>query len=447
MGKHQSDVQIVFVFSFFFPLNKNRLNSKTKLIPFLIIGVLSIYFNACSSTVRTTTEKGKEIVAKSFRIIASEKNQIRVLLADNKNPVELGLKGKYKFYSDNELVSEVPANEKLVFKKNGGGANTIVNKRELDAITFFLQPTDSSGFILFEGKKYSGDILVVFSDDSKLLVINRLAMDDYLPGVVHAEMAVKKDDTTKFQALKAFAICARTFAEMKKEKGNTYYDITDDIRDQVYDGEGNYTPMDKAAAVATSQSVLLYNNKLAEVFYHSACGGVLEDPANVFSGKVEGYLRMKKDGDDKPNCDISPTFNWSESFTAADILNALKSKQMLAKSQKTIKDIEIADTFESGRAKEIHIKFANAEDVVLQGPQIRTTLLRKDGKGILRSSLFTLSKEMTKTGLKKVTITGKGSGHGVGLCQWGSMNLSMQGKTYQEILDFYFTGCTIGKRE
>lgn len=446
MGKHKSDVQIVFVFT---PLSLLKyLQQFIKSSSIFLITVLAIISSLnCSSTIRNNEDPKPGVIKKGYKIVAGEKNQIRVLLAEQQSPASITIKGSYRLISDNEEVAHLKQGDELNFKLNGGGVNVKINSRELDGITFFFQPIDSTSFIIFSGKKYCGDLLVVFSDNGKILVINRLSMDDYLPGVLHPEMFVKQTQPERLEALKAFAVCARTFAETKRIKGNTYYDITDDVRDQVFDGCGSYTELDKQAVTATSNEILKYNEKLAEVFYHSACGGVLEDPANVFSGKVDDYLTTKKDGDDKPNCEISPTFSWKESYSQADLLKLLKEKNLILKKQKVIKDVVVSQVFDSGRAKEIHISFDNGDDVIFKGPEVRKFFTRKDTKGILRSSLFTITKEVVKGDLKKITLNGKGSGHGVGLCQWGAMNLSSQGKSYNEILDFYFHGCTIGKAE
>ncbi|MFA4924767.1 MAG: SpoIID/LytB domain-containing protein, partial [Ignavibacteriaceae bacterium] len=369
---------------------------------------------------------------RGYKIVASEKNQIRVLLSEEQKSVSLTVHGAYNFIADNEETGKLKNGDKLNFQINSGGIIVKFNSREIDGITFLLQPADSESTILFSGKKYTEDLLLVYSDNNKIFVINRLPMDDYLLGVLPAEIAVKFNQPERFEALKAFAVCARTFAEMKKAKGNTYFDITDDVRDQVFWGFGKFTELDKKAVTETSQEVLKYKEKLAEVFYHSACGGMLEDPANVFSGKVDDYLVTKKDGDENPNCEISPTFYWKESYTPSDLLKLLKAKNLLSKKQRVIKDIEIADVFTSGRVKELRINFVNADDVNFRATEIRNFFIRKDTKGILRSSLFTLSKEISKGELKKVTLNGKGSGHGVGLCQWGAMYLSSQGKSYNE---------------
>lgn len=402
---------------------------------------------SCSSTVRKIEESKIRVSPKVYKIVESEKNQIRILLSDQQNPVSIKINGAYKLISDNEEIGKLKKGDELTFKINGGGVNTKFNNREVDGITFLFQPLDSESVILFSKKKYKGDFLVVYSDNNKILVIDRLQMEDYLTGVLHPEMAVKSNQAERLEALKAFAVCARTFAEMKKKRGNTYYDITDDVRDQVFDGYGTETELDRQAVNATSTEVLKYKEKLAEVFYHSACGGMLEDPANVFSGKVDDYLTSKKDGDENPNCEISPTFAWKESYTQIELLKLLKEKNLLSNKQKVIKDVSISDVFSSGRVREVRISFDKAEDIILKSAEARNFFIRKDTKGILRSSLFTISKEIAKGELKKLTLNGKGSGHGVGMCQWGAMNLSEKGKRYNEILDFYFHGCSIGKIE
>ena len=411
-------------------------------ICFLIFDLYS-----CTAAKRNIAETKSESLKLGYKIVANEPDKIRVLLSEEQKLVALSVQGKYNFISDNEVVGKLKKGDKLNFQINGGGINVKFNSQEVDGITFLLQPADLESVINFSGKKYSGDFLVVYSDNNKLLAINRLPMDDYLLGVLPAEMAVKFNQPERLEALKAFSVCARTFAEMKKAKGNTYFDITDDVRDQVFLGSGSFTALDKKAVTETFHEVLKFKEKLAEVFYHSACGGMLEDPANVFSGKVDDYLVSKKDGDENPNCEISPTFYWKESYTQAELLKLLKAKNLLSKKQRVIKDIEISDAFTSGRVKELRISFDNAEDVIVKANEVRNFFTRKDTKGILRSSLFTISKEVAKGELKKVTLSGKGSGHGVGLCQWGAMNLSSKGKSYNEILDFYFHGCTIGKTE
>ena len=370
-----------------------------------------------------------------------------MLLSEEQKSVSLSIQGSYNFTSDNEVVAKLIKGNKLIFQINSGGITAKINSRDIDGITFLLQPSDSESVISFSGKRYTDDIVVVYSDNNSILVINRLPMDDYLLGVLPAEMGVKINQPERLEALKAFAVCARTFAEMKKARGSTYFDITDNVRDQVFSGTGNSTQLDSKAVKETSQEVLKYKEKLAEIFYHSACGGILEDPANVFSGKVDDYLVTKKDGDDKPNCEISPTFYWKETYTQFDLLKMLKAKNLVSKKLRIIKDVEISDVFPSGRVKELHISFVNGDDVILKSSDIRNFFIRKETKGILRSSLFTLSKEKTKSELKKVILNGRGSGHGVGLCQWGAMNLSSKGENYHEILDFYFHGCTIGQTE
>ncbi|PIP76706.1 MAG: hypothetical protein COW85_12820 [Ignavibacteria bacterium CG22_combo_CG10-13_8_21_14_all_37_15] len=447
MGKHKSHVQIVFVLPFIFPFQNYSFLKLKYLFKIIIIYCSVFNYFSCAPALRDTSHKKNDRANRVYKIVSGEKNQIRVLLSEEQKPASLTVSGTYKFISDDEEIGKVKNGDVLKFQINNGGTNVKFGSRELGGIIFLLQPVDSESVILFSGKKYSGDFLLVYGDNNRLLVINRLSLEEYLLGVLPSEMGVKPNQSERGEALKAFAVCARTFAEMKKAKGNTYYDITDDVRDQVFGGSGNFTELDKKAIIETTQEVLEYKEKLAEVFYHSACGGMLEDPANVFSGKVDDYLIAKKDGDENPNCEISPTFKWEESYSQSELLKLLKAKKLITQKQRVIKNIEISAVFTSGRVKELRINFANTEDVILPSSEIRNFFMRRDKKGILRSSLFSLSKEIKNGELIKVTLSGRGSGHGVGFCQWGAMNLSSKGKSYHQILDFYFPGCTIGKIE
>ena len=74
---------------------------------------------------------------------------------------------------------------------------------------------------------------------------------------------------------------------------------------------------------------------------------------------------------------------------------------------------------------------------------IRDVIRRKDNDGILRSTNFKIDVEKKSNSVSKINLIGKGNGHGVGLCQWGSLSLSEQGKNFEEIIQFYFPGTVI----
>jgi len=88
--------------------------------------------------------------------------------------------------------------------------------------------------------------------------------------------------------------------------------------------------------------------------------------------------------------------------------------------------------FEDLNGEEISVK--------IYGNDIRGVLKTGEGKSDLWSTLFDTEKDGDR-----IIINGKGFGHGVGLCQWGAIHLSKEGWNYEDILEHYFPGTSIGK--
>ncbi len=78
-------------------------------------------------------------------------------------------------------------------------------------------------------------------------------------------------------------------------------------------------------------------------------------------------------------------------------------------------------------------------DTELMGEEFRIIVCRRFGWGSLKSTLF----EMHETG-GSYRFDGKGLGHGVGMSQWGAVELARMGKDYRQIIEFYFPGTGIG---
>ena len=220
------------------------------------------------------------------------------------------------------------------------------------------------------------------------------------------------------EALKALAICIRTYAVNKIEDGKFYFDIYADTRDQVYGG------IDAAT-----------------IFYHSTCGGFTESSENVFTTTQIPYLESIKDGDD-PNCKISPRFSWQEKYTKKLIVDRLKNNSLPDDQDYTLDDVSVISRFGSGRVNELELDLEdeNGEDksLIIKGNEIRSIIRTADGKNILWSTMFEVS-----INSDYVILSGKGFGHGVGLCQWGAIALSQNRWSYTGILEHYFPGTTV----
>ena len=150
----------------------------------------------------------------------------------------------------------------------------------------------------------------------------------------------------------------------------------------------------------------------------------------------------------EPNCEIAPNFNWSEKYSGKTIIKRLYENKLIDNQNQNFSDIEIKSRFQSGRVNELVINFVSPDgsenSVTISSNNIRKTLKTADGKSILRSTMFDV--ETKKSGGEaEVIIKGKGNGHGVGLCQWGAISKSRKGKSFGEILYFYFPGTSIEK--
>jgi len=274
----------------------------------------------------------------------------------------------------------------------------------------------NNGEVLLGGIKYSGEI-EVWKSDSGLYVINDIPLEEYIKGVVSAEVGRSWD----LEAMKAQAVVARTYAVYQKlnSPAGLPYHLTSTVLDQVYKGS-NISPNVAKAVDETRGEILVYGGKPIAAFYHSTSGGITEDPAEVF-GKEFPYLKPVK-----TNCELSPYNMWEKIIPAAEIEKAFELQGF--------KDIAIDSRTVSGRAKEVRIIHDNGSISVMA-----TELRKRLGWDKLPSTLI----ESISINGGSVVFEGKGYGHGVGMCQWSALQMAREGKTYRQILQYFYRGATI----
>lgn len=364
--------------------------------------------------------------------------EVRILLNDSNGDILLG--------TDSYLIS---SNEKLAIIKSGNkfSAEAIHNQifiklgsKKFTSKEFYLQPVTDS-MLVINNKKFRGRIKLI-NIDGLVKIINQISLEDYIKGVMTKEMPVGKGNEN-YEALKAFAIAARTYAINKVFNSKTYYDLLPDIRDQVYGGADAEHPLSNRAVDETEGLILTFDDEPAIVFYHSTCGGFIENAANVFTKDVISYLRTIPDGS-VPFCSISPNFNWTEIIPESLLIKRLFDSKLINDTNCSINKFIIKSRFQSGRINELEINLKcndGTQSISIFGNQIRNIIKNKTGNGLLKSNNFTIEIDDERN----VIITGKGYGHGVGLCQWGAIGQSRLGKNYKEILNHYFPGTKIKK--
>ena len=369
----------------------------------------------------------------------SEGNSIRVLLENPTNYFTWTVEEPVIVSVDGITKAIVNSGNNLRFGPEGDETEVSINRRNFSGKEIRISSKDNKNSIEFKGKVYRGSIKIK-TNNGQLVFVNSLSLEDYLKGVLPLEMPAGKGNEN-FEALKAFAICARTYSINKMDENKLSFDVYLDTRDQVYGGFNSEKEITNKAVNATMGEILTFKGKPAVTFYSASCGGHTENIKNVFNTAGDlPYLSGVKDGDE-PYCSITPRFNWEETYSENQFINRLINSGLISGSDFNIENIEVASRFESGRVNELRITLSSDGDekeVSIFGNNIRSVIRTSDNKGILRSTMFYISYEDDT-----VTITGKGYGHGVGLCQWGSIDLSHEGWNYKSILNHYFPGTEI----
>jgi len=306
-------------------------------------------------------------------------------------------------------------------------------------------------------KQLRGDIEIIFDPARKgLFVINRLPLEEYLYGVIAAEMPVHWPP----EALKAQAVIARTYALRLKNNLHPHsalgYHLCDEQHCQVYSGVAVESAKTRTAADLTRGIVLAYAGKPIHAVFSSNCGGHSQSGAGAGWADLP-YWRMVYDGaasdgvkspgalaaflkrSPEVYCKTSkytwaPEFRWTRLISAEDLVSRLKRKAVIGKLKKVI-----FTRSESGRIASA--RFIGTAD------QLKLTkeheIRRFMGLAPLRSTMFTADVFYDKGFVKGLLVYGGGWGHGVGLCQSGAAGRAEAGLTYEKILPEYYPGATL----
>lgn len=313
-----------------------------------------------------------------------------------------------------------------------------------------------------KNRAYRGNMEVWGNKVGYLSLINRVFIEDYLNGVVPAEIGY----SAPFETMKVQAVISRSvaIAKLRRKLYTTWHcDLTDDHLSQVYRGALVGTPESQAAIDATWGQVCVHGNHVIEAVYTLCCGGVTADSEDAWGNRV-GYLRGRVDALEQPesppdfsqyqecerwinsnpdvlcnpkNAGLPPhadtVFRWSRTYSAQWLTNRLKELHYV--NVDWVTNVSIAERTPSGLITQVRIDTTPRGAIVLEGEsRIRRTL------GGLPSPFFTLDRTYGKNrAFLKVQIKGAGIGHNVGLCQMGAMAMAEKGYSYIEILKHYFT--------
>lgn len=338
---------------------------------------------------------------------------------------------------------------------------------------------------IFRGNTYYGGFQYQRVGGGNLTVSNVISLEDYVQGVIVEEMSA----SWPLEALKAQAVCARTYAYrnyVAQKHSSQGFDLCNATHCQAYSGMDSVTAASSRAVTETRGEYLWYNGSLIDAVYSSHDGGATESAVNVWGGDVP-YLIGKEDPYEASVSGKVPNYNWTVTYTAQELTDLLNSKGYVnsgivdfrvTKTSPTGNAIEITFTDSSGKSwskirddcrtflglRSIHYTVSSSggtsSGYPVNGSGVLSSLTGAyaiDGSGntaaLTDGSVYAIGGDGTVSQVKPsastgsgstvFTITGSGWGHNVGMSQWGAYAMAQQGYTYKDILSFYYTGIEV----
>ena len=432
-------------------------------------------------------------VFQNHSVSAAREPLIRVLISKNRNlrirsdrSIPLIIKGQK--FSDKKIKGLTLKKESnrttIFFDKNKQKIYDLKNKAKI-----VVKSSDGRGIWVGQ-KRYSGK-LNLYILDSEILVINILGIEKYLSSVVGSEMPAK----WPLEALKAQAIASRTYA--LKQKGNSLYDIDSTNKNQVYSGLEARTYKTIRAVRSTRSLVLTYKNKLINALFHSSSGGMTENSQDVWKNEYP-YLSSVKDFDKN-----NPKLRWQKKFSNEELKSLFPKIGGIKKIEiqnltntGRVKNVKLLGYYGSDQMSGVDIRkrmnlksnfvrFKFIEDNEIESNNNNSKLLTTnrfedeplyhivkagdslnniahkynvnvyeiiDLNSIKDSSLININQKLliprnssntSSTAEKILVVSGQGSGHGVGMSQWGARYMASKGQKAERILKHFYKGVRI----
>ncbi|MFB6097826.1 MAG: SpoIID/LytB domain-containing protein [Salinibacter sp.] len=296
---------------------------------------------------------------------------------------------------------------------------------------FHLVPTSEATWTLNVAaestRTYTGSLHITPADSGTgVQVVNRVRLPEYVASVVASEYGLDDQAGTR-----AMAVVARTYGLFStKKRFDGEYDQVDGTASQVYRGVGVVTEAAREAARATRGEILTYNGDPIQAVYFSSSGGHTASNEDVWTNSDPiPYLRGKRDPYDRP----SPYHRWSARVNRQALLQALSLHQ-----NTSVNGFLLGDRSPNGRLRTIKILRADDTTTEIEASTFRSVV----NEGVKGTPLNSTWFDARRDGPVYV-FEGRGHGHGVGLNQWGAHTMAKRGKSYREILKFYYTGVQI----
>jgi stage II sporulation protein D len=277
------------------------------------------------------------------------------------------------------------------------------------------------GGLLLEGKRLPGRVRLS-ARGGRVAVVAVVPLEEYVAAVLSQEAS----PTFLPEALSALSVAVRTYAiQAASAPRDPDYDLVAGVEDQVFEGVDSIDSRFRAASGATRGEILLYGGRRARTVYHSTCGGRTESAAAAWGTGV-AYLPSRPCED----CRDSPVWRWEYRMGLAEGRRIALSLGIRAGDDLRI---EISGRTPSGRASRVRLVSGGVSR------ELKAALFRQ-AAGYARVRSLWMEVEKAGDGFR---FTGRGYGHGVGMCQWGANGMARRGAGYRDILARYYPGTRI----
>jgi stage II sporulation protein D len=266
-------------------------------------------------------------------------------------------------------------------------------------------------------RKYTGDFYFNAGKNG-IKIINQVHLEDYIAAVVESEGGVGHH----LEYYKAQAIMSRTYAlKSKNRHSKDGFDLCDQVHCQAYHYKWRFSNSILTAVKATQNEVLIDQKlHLVEGFFHANCGGQTSEPDLIWNESIP-YLKTFKD----TFCIFTKQAKWEKRIEKSKWVDFFQKKYFVSSEDEFFKSQQFNFKQDTRLAFFVDPKYGIPLRDIRDAFQLKSTLFSCSDDG------------------EFVKLSGKGYGHGVGLCQEGAMKMAKSNFTYQQILKYYFEGTKI----
>ena len=332
-----------------------------------------------------------------------------------------GAYGKYELWADGKIINLDIPDDIFQFSVSGDSIEVKTLEKYLGKYSGILLKgiNPQNNFKLKavlpdkQAKPYDDDLIISVAN-KLLLLINYVTIESYAAGVVYAEAG--GGATPEYYKVQAVLCRTYTLSHLRRHELEGFQ-LCDQVHCQAYKGKIIKPEIINAVAQSKGLVVVDADLNLITAAYHSNCGGQTINSEDVWSLPTT-YLKSVKDS----FCSTQPNAVWQKKISLKEWQDYIDLKNKLL-SADTIRTDELINYQQNKGNREKYY--------VYKSVKIPLKAIREDWH--LKSAYFTIQQQNNE-----IIFSGKGYGHGVGMCQEGAMKMTRYGYSYKDIIHFYY---------